>query len=142
MSVSTGARPHVAVIGGGIAGLSAAYFLRRAAGGRLRVTLFEGASEVGGKLRVSDVAGVPVDEAADALLARRREGLDLARAVGLGEELVPVGTARAGLWTRGDLRPLPVGQVMGVPGDLAGLARSQVLSATGLARVQIGRAHV
>lgn len=134
-SSSTG--PHVAVVGGGIAGLSAAHFLRAAAGDRLRVTVFEGASEVGGKLRVSDVAGIPVDEAADAVLTRRPEGQDLVRAVGLGDELVPVGTARAGVWTRGALRPLPDGQVMGVPGDLAGLARSQVLSAAGLARVPL-----
>lgn len=140
MSVSTGAQPqvpHVAVIGGGVAGLAAAYFLRRAAGDRLRVTVFEGASEVGGKLRVSDVAGVPVDEAADAVLTRRPEGEDLIRAVGLGEEVVPVGTARAGVWSRGALRPLPEGQIMGVPGDLAGLARAQVLSAAGLARAPL-----
>lgn len=134
----TSERPsHVAVIGGGIAGLATAYFLRHRTGGRVRVTVFEGSPEVGGKLRTSEVAGIPVDEAADAILARRTEGEDLARAVGLGEDLVPVGTARAGVWTRGMLRPLPEGHVMGVPGDLAALSRSQILSAAGLARVPL-----
>lgn len=144
MIVSTEAQPgqprHVAVVGGGIAGLAAAYFLRRTAsqtGGRLGVTVFEESPDVGGKLRVSDVAGVPVDEAADAILARRSEGEDLVRAVGLGDELVPASPARGGVWTRGALRPLPQGQIMGVPGDLGALARSQVLSAPGLARAPL-----
>lgn len=144
MTASTEAQPgqpsHVAVVGGGIAGLAAAYFLRRIAsqnGDRPGVTVFEESPDLGGKLRVSDVAGVPVDEAADAILTRRPEGEDLVRAVGLGDELVPAGPARGEVWTRGALRPLPQGQIMGVPGDLGALARSQVLSAAGLARAPL-----
>ncbi len=128
---------HVAVVGGGIAGLAAAWFLRRRHGDRVRVTVFDGASEVGGKLRVSDVAGVAVDEGAEAVLARRPEGVDLARAVGLGEALTSSARTGASLWSRGALRSLPKGQMMGLPGDLAALARSRVLSSAGLARVPL-----
>ncbi|MFD5142016.1 protoporphyrinogen oxidase [Streptomyces sp. NPDC058401] len=122
---------HVVVIGGGIAGLAAAH--RLLAEG-LRVTLLEAGPRLGGKLRSGELAGLPVDLGAESVLARRPEALELARAVGLGEALQPPATATARLWTRGELRPLPGGHVMGVPGDLGPLAASGVLSAEGLAR--------
>jgi protoporphyrinogen/coproporphyrinogen III oxidase len=128
------AAARVAVIGGGIAGLSAAFFLRD---GPVRVTVFEGSPRLGGKLAVSEVAGIQVDEGAEALLARRPEGVGLAGAVGLGGELVSPGTTAAAIWTHGVLHPLPGGQVMGVPGDIAALARSGVLSVAGLARAAL-----
>ncbi|MFI0418392.1 protoporphyrinogen oxidase [Spongiactinospora sp. 9N601] len=125
---------HVVVVGGGIAGLAAAWFLRRQAGDAVRVTVLEGSPRIGGKLHVSEVAGVAVDAGAEAMLARRPEGKDLARMAGLGDELVYPGTTRASILSRGTLRPMPPGQVMGVPSDLAGLGRSGVLTPSGLAR--------
>lgn len=149
-----GGSRHVVVVGGGIAGLAAAYFLRRGDGtGHVadraprpedrtphdppRVTVLEGSPQIGGKLRTSEVAGVPVDEGADAMLVRRPEAVDLAGAVGLGEALVAPAEASAAVYSHGALRSLPSGQVMGVPGDLAALARSGVLSTPGLARVPL-----
>jgi protoporphyrinogen/coproporphyrinogen III oxidase len=127
-------RAHVAIVGGGIAGLAAAYFLRDAP---VRVTVLESAPRIGGKLAVSEIAGIPVDEGAEAMLARRPEGTGLVDAVGLAGQLVNPGTTAAAIWTRGALRPLPAGQLMGVPGDLAALARSGVLSPPGLARAAL-----
>jgi oxygen-dependent protoporphyrinogen oxidase len=127
-----GSPPRVVVVGGGIAGLAAAHrLLARGA----RVTLLEAGPRLGGKLHAGELAGVPADLGAEALLARRPEAVDLARAVGLGEALQPVAAGGAAVWTRGRLRPLPGGQVMGVPGDLARLAAAEVLSPEGLARV-------
>jgi oxygen-dependent protoporphyrinogen oxidase len=125
-------RVHVAVVGGGIAGLTAAY---HAASSGARVTLLEGSPDVGGKLRVSDVAGLPVDEGAEAMLARRPEGLELVRELGIGDRLAYPGTTSAAIWSRGALHPMPGGHIMGVPADLGALARSRVLSAGGLLRV-------
>ncbi|MCX4528681.1 MULTISPECIES: protoporphyrinogen oxidase [unclassified Streptomyces] len=124
---------HVVVIGGGIAGLAAAH--RLLADGA-RVTLLEAGPRLGGKLRAGELAGAPVDLGAESVLARRPEAVALARAVGLGEALQPPATATAHLWTRGALRPMPRGHVMGVPGDLGPLAASGVLSAEGLARIE------
>ncbi|GLZ04629.1 protoporphyrinogen oxidase [Actinomadura sp. NBRC 104412] len=125
---------HVAVIGAGIAGLVAARDLARA--GR-RVTVLEGSPRIGGKLKVSEVGGLPVDEGAEAMLVRRPEGLDLVGGLGRGHELVHPGTTSSAILSRGALRRLPQGQVMGVPSDLRALAASQVLSARGLARVPL-----
>jgi oxygen-dependent protoporphyrinogen oxidase len=129
-------RPHVVIVGGGIAGLAAAFFLRNAP---VRVTVLEGSPRLGGKLAVSEVAGVAVDAGAEALLMRRPEGTGLIRDVGLGDQLVTPGTTSSAIWTRGAMRPLPQRQFMGVPADLApegDLARSGVLSDEGLARAR------
>lgn len=102
------------VIGGGISGLAAAYFLGRA---EMRVTVLEKSGQVGGHLRVSDVAGLPVDEGAESLLNRRPEAVTLARAVGLAGDIVYPAQAGAGIWSRGAVHPMPRGTVMGVPSD-------------------------
>ncbi|MGW7136938.1 protoporphyrinogen oxidase [Streptomyces xanthophaeus] len=132
----TGVPGHVVVIGGGIAGLAAAH--RLLADG-VRVTLIEAGPRLGGKLHAGELAGAPVDLGAESVLARRPEAVDLARSVGLGDALQPPATATAHLWTRGALRPMPRGHVMGVPGDLGPLAASGVLSAEGLARIEAER---
>jgi oxygen-dependent protoporphyrinogen oxidase len=126
-------RRSVAIVGGGIAGLAAAYLLR---GAGLAVTVLEGSPRLGGKLGVSEVAGVAVDYGAEALLARRPEGTGLISELGLDGQLEVPGTTAAGIWTRGAIRPLPKRQFMGVPADLDDLASSGILSAGGLARAQ------
>ena len=116
------------VVGGGVAGLVAARGL--AASGR-DVLLLEASPQLGGKLRSAEVAGLTVDVGAEAMLARRPEGLDLAHE--LGTEVLHPTTATSGVWSRGALRPLPR-SLMGVPLDLDQLAASGVLSPEGLAR--------
>jgi protoporphyrinogen/coproporphyrinogen III oxidase len=132
--MTTGTTPHVVVIGGGIAGLAAAFFLRDEP---VRVTLLEGSPRLGGKLAASEVAGVPVDEGAEALLARRPEGIALITATGLGADLVPAGVTSSAIYTRGAMRPLPRRQFMGVPADMDELAATGVVSAEGVARARL-----
>jgi len=127
----TDARPHVVVVGGGVAGLAAAFFLRDEP---VRVTILEGTPRPGGKLCVSEIEGVAVDEGAEALLVTRPEGTGLIAELGLGGERVDPGTTSSAIWTLGALHPLPRRQFMGVPSDMAELARSGVLSGEGMAR--------
>jgi protoporphyrinogen/coproporphyrinogen III oxidase len=126
-------RPAVAIVGGGIAGLAAAFFLRDRG---LDVTVLEGSPRLGGKLAVSPIAGVAVDEGAEALLARRPEGTDLIGALGLAGQLRSPGTTSSRIWTRGGLHPLPRRQFMGVPADLDELGESGILSPAGAARAR------
>jgi oxygen-dependent protoporphyrinogen oxidase len=133
---------HVVVVGGGIAGLAAARALHQGARRTqppvdLRVTVLEASGQVGGKLRVSDLAGVPVDEGAESLLLRRPEAVSLARAVGLGPDLEDAATTTAAIWTRGGMHPMPGATVMGVPSDLRSLAASGLLTGRELARVPV-----
>ncbi|MEU1270688.1 protoporphyrinogen oxidase [Streptomyces sp. NPDC005799] len=121
---------RVVVVGAGVAGLAAAHrLLRRGAG----VTVLEASDRVGGKLLPGEIAGVRVDLGAESMLARRPEAVGLAGEVGLTDRLQPPVTASASLWTRGALRPMPKGHVMGVPGTADSLAG--VLSDEGLARI-------
>ncbi|MCE7083510.1 protoporphyrinogen oxidase [Streptomyces sp. ST2-7A] len=122
---------HAIVIGGGVSGLAAAHRLTEEG---VRVTLLEASNRLGGKLLSGELAGVRTDLGAESMLARRPEGVDLARAVGLGDALQPPAVATASIWTRDALRPMPRGHLMGIPAraeDLAG-----VLSDEGVGRAR------
>ena len=132
---------HVAVVGGGITGLSAAYHLRHRAVDSSapppRVTLFEADERLGGKIRTSPFAGLPaVDEGADAFLARVPWAVDLAHELGL-DDLVSPATGRAYVWWDGSLHAIPEGLVLGVPAGIGSLARSRLLSWPGKARAAL-----
>ncbi|WP_431873171.1 protoporphyrinogen oxidase [Nocardiopsis eucommiae] len=126
--------PHVVVIGGGVSGLTAAHRLN---GRGVTTTVIEAADAPGGKLRASPVAGVRVDAGAEAVLARRPEALDLFNELGLDDQVVHPGPGSAAIYSRGRVRSLPKGQLMGVPGDLRALARSGVLSPAGTMRAAL-----
>lgn len=128
---------RVAVVGGGITGLAAAWELL---GAGVEVTLFEAGARLGGKIVTDDVAGRPVDLGPDAFLARVPHALDLCRELGLEGELVHPAAEGAAIWVRGRLRALPRGLVLGAPtgpGDLAALVRAGLLSPAGAARAAL-----
>jgi len=108
----------VVVVGGGIAGLAAAWQLQRDG---VEVRLFEASDRVGGKLRTTEVGGRFVDEAADAFLARVPHGIELAGELGLGDLLISPQARSAQVWTRRDdvaeLVGLPQPNVLGIPLD-------------------------
>jgi protoporphyrinogen/coproporphyrinogen III oxidase len=123
-------RPDAVVVGGGVAGLTAA---RDLAAAGLAVLVLEGSPVVGGKLRLGSVAGAEIDVGAESMLARRPEAVGLATELGI--ELVHPASGSSQVWTRGALRPLPR-TLLGVPLDLDGLAASGVLSDDGLDRAR------
>lgn len=114
---------RVAVVGGGIAGLTAAWELSRRGHD---VVVLDGADRLGGKLLTGDVGGVQLDLGAESVLARRPEAVGLIEAVGLGDRVQNPATTSAGVWTRGEVRPLPP-TVLGLPADLDALAASGIV---------------
>ena len=128
--------PRVAVVGGGISGLAAALALGDRAPGA-RITVFDSADRIGGRIDTSPFAGVDhVDEGADAFLARVPEAVALATRVGLGDDLVSPEAVGAAVWHDG-LHPIPDGLLLGVPGRIGPLARSGLLSWRGKARAAL-----
>jgi protoporphyrinogen/coproporphyrinogen III oxidase len=127
---------RVAVIGGGIAGLAAAWELR----GDAEVTVFE-PERPGGRLRTTRFDGRLVDEGPDAFLTRVPEAVQLCRELGMEPELVAPAAGRSMIWWEGRLRPLPDGLVLGVPrqlgGLLSGLMSGGILSPRGVARAAL-----
>jgi len=121
---------RVAVVGGGISGLTAAHRLRTLLPGAA-VTVLEQRGRLGGVLRTVDLAGLPYDVGAEAFLWRRPEVRDLLDELGLeGQVVHPAGaapSARAG----GVTVPLPTGTLLGVPTSATRLAG--VLSPAGVA---------
>jgi protoporphyrinogen/coproporphyrinogen III oxidase len=123
----------LAVVGGGISGLAAAWEARRRGA---RVVVLDAAPRAGGKLQTSPVAGVDLDESADAFLARLPDAVELCAELGIGTELVAPATGSAYVWLDGGLRLVPSEQLLGVPTDLDAVAASGLLSADGVARAR------
>jgi oxygen-dependent protoporphyrinogen oxidase len=117
---------RIAVIGGGVTGLAAAYELRRRRPGA-SIAVYEASDRFGGKVVTSSFAGRMVDEGADAFLARVPWGLDVCRELGIDTELVSPAASEAYVWWDGALRRLPSGLVLGVPTDLDAVAQSGIV---------------
>lgn len=125
---------RVVVIGGGVAGLSAAFDLHRAG---VPVTVLEAGDRWGGKIHTSPVGDRPVDAGPDAFLARVPHGRQLCADLGLeGELTTPVAPVPAYVHHHGALHELPEGTMFGVPTDLDVLRTSRLISADGIARAE------
>lgn len=82
---------RTAIIGGGIAGLAAAFELEkaRAAGAWMGYTLFEAQERLGGCLASEVVCGAVLERGPDSFLSEKPAAAQLCREVGLGEEVIP-----------------------------------------------------
>ena len=124
---------YIAVVGAGITGLTTAYRLREQMPGA-EIVVVEADDRVGGKIHSSDFAGVPgVDVGADAFLTRVPYATQLAVDLGLSDALTSPAVAAANVWWNG-LHRIPEGLLLGVPTDLAKLARSHLLTWPGKLR--------
>ena len=128
---------HVAVVGGGISGLAAAFRLRQALGPDARITVLEQADRLGGKLRTVELGGRSTDVGAEAFVVRNPSALNLVEELGLADRLVHPRLAAATIRAGGRTAALPKRTFLGVPAEPA-LVRD-VLSTAGAARVAAER---
>ena len=130
----------VAVIGGGISGLSTAYALHEraaAAGIPIRCTVIDAASDWGGKIVTHRVGDLVTEAGPDSFLSQKPAGLELCDKLGLTDQLINTNetSKRACVYSRGRLHELPEGLVVIVPSQLGPFLRSGLLSWAGLARM-------
>jgi oxygen-dependent protoporphyrinogen oxidase len=128
------ARPRrVAVVGGGVSGLTVAHRLR-AADPSLDVVVLEASDRAGGRLRSAEVGGLRLPSGPDSFLARKPWAVELCRELGIDGELEPPGTSGAYLWTDHGLEPFPKEAPFGIPGDIGSVFRWPGLSRAGRRR--------
>lgn len=134
--MSTTAPWRVAVVGGGITGLSAAYRLGVEGGARVSVRVFERSAVAGGRIGTEHREGFLLENGPDTFLARKPETAELAAELGLEGELLAPRSAQRGAFVarNGTLVRVPEGMSGLVPGRLAPLFRSRLLSWRGRIR--------
>jgi len=110
---------RIAIIGGGISGLAAAFALeeQRRAGAAVEYTLYESTSRLGGVLRTEHIDGCLVEAGPDSFITEKPWATDLARALGLGDQLIGSNDAdrKTYILTRGRLVVMPDGLMFMVP---------------------------
>jgi oxygen-dependent protoporphyrinogen oxidase len=126
-------KTKVAIIGGGISGLTAAYALHKR---RVPYLLLEAGPCLGGVIRAETRDGFLL-ESADSMHTLPPEGIALCRELGLGERLVPANPDQASVSVlrRGTLHRLPEGMVLGVPTRILPFAKSDLFSWPGKLRM-------
>ncbi|MFC5471752.1 protoporphyrinogen oxidase [Cohnella suwonensis] len=130
---------RVAVLGGGITGLSAAYYLSKLSaerGEKLEVTVLEGSDRLGGMVNTLRREGFVIERGPDSFLARKQPMIDLALDLGLEDELVGTNPAAKKTYISHEdrLLPMPEGMTLGVPTDREKFMRTELVSESGKLR--------
>lgn len=123
---------RTAIIGGGIAGMAAAYELERAraAGTSAEYTLFEAGNRLGGVLASEIVNGAVLERGPDSFLTEKQAGAELCRELGLAGDLIPSNDAARKTYVaaKNRLIPLPDGLMFLVPTKLVPTATTRLFS--------------
>jgi oxygen-dependent protoporphyrinogen oxidase len=123
---------RTAIIGGGIAGLAAAYELEKArkSGAAVAYTLFESRDRTGGCLSSEIVDGLVLERGPDSFLSEKPAAAELCRELGLAADLIPSNDAnrKTHILVRNRLVPLPDGLMFLVPTKLVPTALTRLFS--------------
>jgi oxygen-dependent protoporphyrinogen oxidase len=123
---------RIAIIGGGVSGLSAAYALekQKKKGAELNYVLFEAGSRLGGVIATERVDDFVIEAGPDSFLTEKPWAADLCRELGLGDQLMASNDAerRTYVWLNGRLVPLPDGLMFMVPTDFPAAFFSSLFS--------------
>lgn len=114
----------IAIIGAGLAGLTAAYELNKLSfkDGKPQVDVYEATDRIGGKLHTVAFEAGPTDMGAEAFMARRQDAVDFFAELGLKDSLVEPSGLRSLVWIDGEARQLPTGGIMGIPSSSTSVA--------------------
>lgn len=130
-------RKHVVIIGGGITGLTAAFYLQKEAKEKnlpITYTLIEATDRLGGKIKTIHRDGFVIERGPDSYLGRKQSMTKLIEQAGLQDKLVSNETGQAYVMSGGKLHPIPEGAVMGVPTKVGPFIKTKLFSKRGKAR--------
>ncbi|HIW13425.1 MAG TPA: protoporphyrinogen oxidase [Candidatus Salinicoccus stercoripullorum] len=119
----------VAIIGAGITGLSAAFYLSKHSD--LEIDLFEKDDRAGGKIRTHQKDGYTIELGPESYLARKTIMTELAEEICMGEDLVRNSTGQSYIYSNNKLSALPKGAVLGVPTELVPFLTTDLVSVSG-----------
>ena len=128
--------PRLAVIGGGISGLTAAYRLRQLLP-QAKIELFEAGDRLGGVLHTRREEGLLMECGADSFFNKLPAAVELCQELGLGDEIIPTNAEprRALILHAGKLHPVPEGFVQMRPEKSGPMLRTGLLSWRGKLRM-------
>jgi protoporphyrinogen/coproporphyrinogen III oxidase len=123
-------KKRIAIVGGGISGLTAAYILHRDYSESCEFTLFEAESRVGGIIETVHVDGFTIECGPDSWVTEKPWAEQLARELGLGDQLLGSNdhARRTYIARDGSLTPLPEAMRMMVPADLSTVLASPLFT--------------
>ena len=124
---------NVTIVGGGLTGLTAAYYLGHAKPD-WTITLYEQAPRFGGKIQTQRVDDFVVELGPDSYLGRKTEMTDLIHDLGLGDTLVSNETGQAFVYDKGSIHPIPGGSIMGIPTEMMPFVKATLISWPGKLR--------
>ena len=124
---------NVTIVGGGLTGLTAAYYLGHAKP-NWTITLYEQAPRFGGKIQTQRVDDFVVELGPDSYLGRKTEMTDLVYDLGLGDTLVSNETGQAFVYDKGSIHPIPGGSIMGIPTEMMPFVKATLISWPGKLR--------
>lgn len=130
-------RKHVIILGGGITGLAAAFYVQKygkETGKPVTFTVIEASNRLGGKIDTIKEDGFVLERGPDSYLARKTIMTELVKDVGLDDDLVSNETGQAYILHNMRLHPIPEGAVMGIPTKVMPFATTPLFSVTGKAR--------
>src|SRR5699024_3336151 len=128
---------NIIIIGGGITGLTAAYYLQKDIAERdlpFEVKLLEASNRLGGKINTKRMNGFIIERGPDSFLARKQPAVKLANDLGLSDQLIRNRTGQAYIFARGALHEIPQGSHMGIPTQIRPFLESALLSTRGKLR--------
>ncbi|TDF97624.1 protoporphyrinogen oxidase [Paenibacillus piri] len=133
---------HVAIIGGGLTGLSAAYYLKKAMaerGAAVRITLIEKGSSFGGRIHTLRKEGFVIEKGPDSFLARKPAMIELTRELGLEDQLTGTNpnAKKTYIIHKNRFHRMPPGLVLGIPTELGPFMKTGLLSIAGKARAAL-----
>jgi len=127
----------ITVIGGGITGLSAAYYLQKEIRQKslpYTVKLIEASSRLGGKIKTMKRDGFTIEQGPDSILSRKKPAMKLIEELGLQDQTVRNATGQSFILINNKLRKMPKGAYMGVPKQVGPLVTSELVSLKGKMR--------